>query len=576
MLIVVVTYDIVIVGGSLGGCAAALAAGSGSYSVCLLEPSGWLGGQYSAQGVTKPDESKYTPTVGSTAAYRTFQHNVRAFYRDNYNLSTAGANQPSLNPGGAYPGFSTQPKVAHQVLLQQLQAMPNVHVRLNTRVTGATVQGDTITSLSTVDGHGYPATYNAKYFLDATDLGDLLPMAHVEYALGAESKAETNEPDAPDAAQPEWIQPITVVVALERRPSNENNTIAKPANYDQLKASQQYTADDGYITKVFQTPVDLWSYRRYIDAADFNDPTFPCDLSMLNMAANDYQGATIPTGDSGKDAAIVQAARDASLGFVYWLQTECPRDDGSGKGYPNLKVRPDEFGTSDGSAPQPYIREGRRIKAKYTIVQQDLDSNYNSGPRAKNYHDSCGIGFYGGLDIHGLKAVGMDEEFIGIKPFEIPVRALIPVRVRNLLAACKNLGVTHITNGAYRLHPVEWNVGESAGMLAVFALANGVAPADVPNDAKLLGQYQLRLLARGIPIFWWTDITSGDPSFAAAHLVGVAGLMSGESDSMDFQPNDPFGDDAKKAVEANLGHAINWPPGNLTRAEAAQWIVTQI
>ena len=33
----------------------------------------------------------------------------------------------------------------------------------------------------------------------------------------------------------------------------------------------------------------------------------------------------------------------------------------------------------------------------------------------------------------------------------------------NLLPACKNLGVTHITNGCYRLHPVEWNIGEAAG-----------------------------------------------------------------------------------------------------------------
>src|SRR6185437_3526716 len=189
-------------------------------------------------------------------------------------------------------------------------------------------------------------------------------------------------------------------------------------------------------------------------------------------------------GDAARDAAIVEQARQASLGFVYWLQTEAPRDDGNGSGYPNLRVRND-FGNADGTAAQPYIRESRRIKAKYTIVQQDLDSDFNPGPRAKNYADSCGIGFYGGLDIHGLPSVGLEQQFIGIKPFEIPTRALIPVRVRNVLAACKNLGVTHITNGAYRLHPVEWNIGESAGALAVFALDRGIAPADVPNDVRV-------------------------------------------------------------------------------------------
>jgi hypothetical protein len=572
----VVTYDIVIVGGSLGGCAAALAAGGGRFSVCLLEASGWLGGQYSAQGVTKPDESRYTPTVGSTAAYRAFHHNVRAFYRNNYQLSSQGQNQPTLNPGGAYPGFSTEPLVAHQILLQELQAMSNVNVRLNTRVTGANVQGDTIKSLETVDGNGNPATYNGTYFLDATDLGDLLPLAGVEFSLGAESKAQTGEPNAPDTAQPNWIQPITVVVALERRPQNEDNTIAKPANYDQLKASQQYTQKDGYISKVFQTPVDLWTYRRYIAAGNFNDPAFPNDLSMLNMAANDYQGATIPTGDATKDAQIVANARAASLGFVYWLQTECPRDDGSGNGYPNLRVRPDQFNTSDGTAAQPYIRESRRIKAKYTVVQQDLDSDYNSGLRAKNYRDSCGIGLYGGLDIHGLAAVGMDEQFINIKPFEIPASALIPVRVQNLLAACKNLGVTHITNGAYRLHPIEWNVGEAAGALALYALDQNVVAAGVPANAGQLRAYQQRLLDRGVPLFWWTDITFGDPSYAAAHLMGAMGLMSGDGVTMDFDTNDAFGDAAKGAIESKLGRSLNWPAGDMTRGQAAQWLLTQV
>jgi hypothetical protein len=154
--------------------------------------------------------------------------------------------------------------------------------------------------------------------------------------------------------------------------------------------------------------------------------------------------------------------------------------------------------------------------------------------------------------------------------------ALIPVRLKNLLAGAKNLGTTHITNGCYRLHPVEWNIGESAGALALFALEGGVTPAQVANDAGLLRSYQQMLLDRGVPLFWWTDIAYGDVAYAAAHLVGVAGIMSGEGTSMDFQPNDVFGDDAKAAVDYNMGRSLNWPPGELTRAQAAQWILTQL
>ena len=217
------TYDIVVVGGSLGGCAAAMAASGGGFSVCLLEASAWLGGQYSAQGVTRPDDSQYTPSVGSTAGYRAFQQAVRTHYRSGFTLSPAGAAQKAFNPGGVDGGFATSPAVAHDVLLQQLQR-PNVHVRLNARVTAAAVQGTSIASVTAVDGNGVQTVFEAKYFLDATDLGELLHLAGVEYALGAESRDETHEPNAPPVARPGWIQPITVVAALERRPDGEVHT----------------------------------------------------------------------------------------------------------------------------------------------------------------------------------------------------------------------------------------------------------------------------------------------------------------------------------------------------------------
>jgi hypothetical protein len=570
------SYDIVIVGGSLGGCAAALRAGAWGRSVCLLESSSWLGGQFSAQGVTRPDENRFIETVGSTAAYRGFRHNVRVFYRNNYTLSAAGSTQPLLDPGGSYPGFSTEPRVAHNILLQQLQALPSVHVRLNTVVTAANVSSDAITSITATTSGGMPTVYTAQYYLDATDLGDLLPLAGAENALGAESRAETSEPLAPEQPRPDWIQPITMVVALERRPAGENHTIAKPTNYEQLKADQQYTLVDGYISTMFVPGKDLWSYRRYIEASNFNDPTFPNDLSMLNMGSNDYKTATIPTNSQAQDAAIIETARQASLGYVYWLQTECPRDDGNGNGYPELMVRTDQFGTPDGTSAQPYIRESRRIKALYTIVQQDLDQSFWSGPRAKNYYDSCGIGLYGGLDIHGLPGVGMPQSFINIKPFEIPLRALIPTRLTNLLPACKNIGTTHITNGAYRLHPVEWNVGESSAALAVFSIQNGVQPRAIPNDANLLRKYQRALLDAGVPLFWWSDVAFGDSAFTGANLCGVAGIMSGEGNDLTFDPQGDFGASARAAVDANLGRSMNWPSQAMTRAQAATWIVSQL
>jgi hypothetical protein len=92
---------------------------------------------------------------------------------------------------------------------------------------------------------------------------------------------------------------------------------------------------------------------------------------------------------------------------------------------------------------------------------------------------------------------------IGSWPFQIPLGALIPVRVENLLPACKNLGVTHITNGCYRLHPVEWNVGEAAGALAALCSEKGLTPRGVSNTPQHLREFQRVLATKlGFQLEW--------------------------------------------------------------------------
>lgn len=91
-------------------------------------------------------------------------------------------------------------------------------------------------------------------------------------------------------------------------------------------------------------------------------------------------------------------------------------------------------------------------------------------------------------------------------PFRIPLGSLIPERVENLLPAGKNLGTTHITNGCYRLHPVEWNIGESAGALAAYCLNHNTTPRAVRNTPASLSTFQSTLVAQGIELSW-PDIT---------------------------------------------------------------------
>ena len=68
--------------------------------------------------------------------------------------------------------------------------------------------------------------------------------------------------------------------------------------------------------------------------------------------------------------------------------------------------------------------------------------------------------------------------------------------------ANKNLGVTHITNGCYRLHPAEWNIGESAGELACYCLEKNVPPRGVLRDGGRLREFQDGLTRQGGELEW--------------------------------------------------------------------------
>ena len=156
------------------------------------------------------------------------------------------------------------------------------------------------------------------------------------------------------------------------------------------------------------------------------------------------------------------------------------------------------MGTKDGLAMAPYIRESRRIKALYTIKEQDISRKYAKKP--PHFKDSIGIGHYH-IDLHmttKTKTHFFDEAY----PFQIPLGALIPIKTKNLVAACKNIGTTHITNGCYRLHPVEWNIGESAGYLVAFSIKNGIIPKNIYKNDKLLKDYQELLKDEGILLEW--------------------------------------------------------------------------
>ena len=525
--------DLIIVGGGTGGCAAALAAVRNGLRVIMTEETDWIGGQLTQQAVP-PDEHPWIEGFGGTRTYREFRSQVREYYRRNYPLTQEARSRRELNPGnGSVSRLCHEPRVALAVFEQLLAPYVSGHqliVLRSHKAVAAETQADSVKTVTvrSLDS-GDDLTLSGQFFIDATEMGDLLPLTRTEYVIGFESQRETQEPHAPAEAQPRNVQSFTCCFAIDYL-AGENHTLDKPDEYDfwrnyspQLRPvwpgkllSWQYSQP---ITLEPRTMMidplhedepgkgGFWKYRRIADRRIFMEGTYKGDICLVNWPQNDYWLGNLIDVPEGEARKHLRRAKQLSLSLLYWMQTEAPRPDG-GTGWPGLRLRKDIAGTEDGLAKHPYIRESRRIKAEFTVLEQhvgtdarmQLTGRSREEVTAEPFPDSVGVGSYR-IDLHPSSG---GDNYIDVSslPFQIPLGALIPQRVENLLPGCKNLGVTHITNGCYRLHPVEWNIGESAGLLAAFAWQRKITPRQVRNQKPLLSDFQKFIQDQGVETAW--------------------------------------------------------------------------
>ena len=221
------------------------------------------------------------------------------------------------------------------------------------------------------------------------------------------------------------------------------------------------------------------------------------------------------------------------------------------------------MGTVHGLSKYPYMREGRRIIGRpsfnqpqgFTVWEVDMSrtdfkadfyrqnlseeeyrnlwlavaglnapalavgsqsvEDTKSRSRATIYPDSVGIGHYA-IDFHPCmtnsppEAPGNTEREDTRKgqgqayPFQIPLRAMIPQKIDNMLVAGKSIAVSHTAAAAYRVHSFEWSAGAAAGVTAAFSLEKGIFPYELvdelPSREPNLEVLQLRLQQNANPI----------------------------------------------------------------------------
>ncbi|WP_430683859.1 FAD-dependent oxidoreductase [Leptolyngbya sp. AN02str] len=245
--------------------------------------------------------------------------------------------------------------------------------------------------------------------------------------------------------------------------------------------------------------------------------------------------------------------------------TDSQLGDGVKQPYPNHRLLTgfdSPMGTAHGLSKYPYIREGRRIIGRPTygysqgfaineidiswVDYQDEFYRTNLAPdayqtlwyglaglettaairnrtqpeqitrrtRSTIYPDSVGIAQYA-IDFHPCMAASPPEAPGNVErensrqahgrayPAQIPLSAMIPQNIDNLLVAGKSIATSHIAAAAYRVHSFEWSAGAAAGTTASFALSEGILPYqltdELPGPEPKLMELQALLRKNGNP-----------------------------------------------------------------------------
>ena len=135
------------------------------------------------------------------------------------------------------------------------------------------------------------------------------------------------------------------------------------------------------------------------------------------------------------------------------------------------------------------VRESRHIQGQYTLTLDDLQAG-------RDFPDAVTFCKFG-VDIHNIKApgeaddkahptgtLGPRDDKVGIRPYSIPYRCLLPVKVRDLIVAGRCISGSHEAHASYRVTGTCMAMGQAAGLAAAMSVANGHSP-DKLDGAKL-------------------------------------------------------------------------------------------
>ena len=446
-------------GGGTGGVAAALQAARSGATTLLLTPGSWLGGMVSTAGVCCPDGNELTPW--QTGLWG-------AFLRALYQAEPEGLDQNWVSC------FGYRPTTAERILQNWVQALPNLQWWTNCQLldverSGSSVQALLIQRCDDVHRIG------CDVLIDGSDRGDLLPLVDKPFRFGWEAQEQWDEPSAP---KEERLQ--SEGFFREQPVQSPTWVVMGQLQSDQLLADPASGMDPNSTSMLMPEPFDqacaAFGLERTISYG-----RLPGGLVMLNwpLHGNDWHRGLQRAFDADPRAEqeLMAEMQAHSLHFADQLQ-RC--SDGwlkRGEAFPQEAGSPAPW-----LAAMPYWREGRRMIGVKTVIEQDLlPQTSGQSIAALPFNDageldSIAVGNYAN-DHHypgpdwllAPKSCRWGGRWSGT-PFCIPYQALVSADVDNLLAADKCFSTSHMANGATRLQPLIFNVGQAAGAAAALSI----------------------------------------------------------------------------------------------------------
>jgi hypothetical protein len=464
--------DVLVIGGSASGTAAALQCARSKVKTILVEPGTWLGGEMTSGGMCVLEGNRNLPS----GIWGEFRKQVREFYKKT-------------------PGYDTttnavlrfEPYTGAAILKKMTDTVKNLTLKLNTPWT--TVKKNGTGWEVTIIEKGKTNTIKAQVLIDATGTGDVAAMAGVLFSTGFDSRKDTGEQLAPENAIP-VIQDITWCAILKDYGKAADKTIARPTDYDATLYEGLKGKD---LLKMLQSG------------------KLPNDKYMVKWSesANSFK-ASIDLLDPKNRKQYYKETRLKVLGLIYYMQTV--------GGLKNLSVTT-EFGTPDGLPPIPYVREYRRAKGQIRMVLDDIFTPYSRN--SKLYRTSIAVGD-ASPGQHYVDKRGPQTPYPPFPGYSIPLGAVVVKDADNLLVTEKALSATHLVNASTFYPSVQMVLGQGAGTVAAYCAFFKTTTKNL-NVRTIQGE----LLDFKGYLLPFVDIPLADPNFRAIQQVCATGLLQG-------------------------------------------------